>query len=183
MFQYYCLYGEPLNTNKLKSSKYLKLLRDSQILLKGVLKITANQSQNVGTENFNQTNRKALNKQQLGITQIEADLIFKKLTKDSQQVGRMDFDQFFKSIILIAQKIFTNCDIRTSMELLCTKFITPIEDMIALSGRGESNNQISQLMEVLKDEYMVEILSCVHRTLIPYYHFYAHQKTGLLTFD
>jgi hypothetical protein len=38
-------------------------------------------------------------------------------------------------------------------------------------------------MEVLKDEYMVEILSCVHKTLIPYYHFYAHQKTGLLTFE
>jgi hypothetical protein len=38
-------------------------------------------------------------------------------------------------------------------------------------------------MEVLKDEYMVEILSCVHKTLIPYYHFYAHPKTGLLTFD
>jgi hypothetical protein len=38
-------------------------------------------------------------------------------------------------------------------------------------------------MEVLKDEYMVEILSCVHKTLIPYYHFYTHPKTSLLTFD
>ena len=95
----------------------------------------------------------------------------------------MDFDQFFKSMILISQKIFTNCDIRTSMELVCNQFMQPIEEMIAQSDRGEGSNQISQLMEVLKDEYMVEILSCVHRTLIPYYHFYAHQKTGLLTFD
>lgn len=36
IFSYYCLYGEPLNTNKLKSSKFIKLLRDSGVLLKGV---------------------------------------------------------------------------------------------------------------------------------------------------
>jgi hypothetical protein len=55
--------------------------------------------------------------------------------------------------------------------------------MIALTDRGDSNNQIGQLMEVLKDEYMVEILSCVHKTLIPYYHFYGQPKTALLNFD
>ena len=38
-------------------------------------------------------------------------------------------------------------------------------------------------MEVLKDEYMVEILGCVHKTLIPYYQYYAHQKTSLLSFE
>lgn len=37
-------------------------------------------------------------------------------------------------------------------------------------------------MDILKDEYMVEILSCVHKTLIPYYNFYANQKTSLLSF-
>jgi hypothetical protein len=38
-------------------------------------------------------------------------------------------------------------------------------------------------MEVLKDEYMVEILGCVHKTLIPYYQYYANQKTSLLNFE
>jgi hypothetical protein len=38
LFSYYCLYGEPLNANKLKSAKFIKLLRDSGILYKGVLK-------------------------------------------------------------------------------------------------------------------------------------------------
>ena len=95
----------------------------------------------------------------------------------------MDFDQFFKSMIIISQKIFLDSDLRTSLQLLCNSFITPIEDMISQTDRGDSNNQIAQLMEVLKDEYMVEILSCVHKTLIPYYHFYANQKTSLLNFD
>lgn len=38
VFQYYCSYGEPMNTNKLKSSKFLKLLKESGLLLKGALK-------------------------------------------------------------------------------------------------------------------------------------------------
>ena len=54
--------------------------------------------------------------------------------------------------------------------------------MIALTDRGDNNNQIGQLMDVLKDEYMVEIHSCVHKTLIPYYHFYAQPKTALLNY-
>lgn len=53
VFQYYCLFGEPLNTNKLKSSKYLKLLRDSGMLLKGVLKIQGDQKPFGAIENIN----------------------------------------------------------------------------------------------------------------------------------
>lgn len=37
-------------------------------------------------------------------------------------------------------------------------------------------------MDILKDEFMVEILSCVHKTLLPYYQFYATNK-GLMNFD
>jgi len=38
-------------------------------------------------------------------------------------------------------------------------------------------------MEILKDDTIVEILGCVHRALMPYYSFYADQKSGLLSFD
>lgn len=37
-------------------------------------------------------------------------------------------------------------------------------------------------MEILKDEVMVEVLSFVHKTLLPYYAFYANNK-GLMNFD
>ena len=37
-------------------------------------------------------------------------------------------------------------------------------------------------MEILRDEQVVEILSCVHKTLIPYYQYYANAK-GLMNFD
>jgi hypothetical protein len=35
-------------------------------------------------------------------------------------------------------------------------------------------------MEILKDELMVEILGCVHKSILPYYGFYANTK-GLMT--
>lgn len=54
IFQYYCLYGEPLNAKKLKSSKFMKMLRDSGLLMKGVLRVmgdTMGSSENVNQEN------------------------------------------------------------------------------------------------------------------------------------
>ena len=86
IFQYYCLYGEPLNAKKLKSSKFMKMLRDSGLLMKGVLKVTGD---TLGSsENINQDNRPSDG----GVSQIEADLIFKKLTQASVQKDRIDFD-------------------------------------------------------------------------------------------
>lgn len=38
-------------------------------------------------------------------------------------------------------------------------------------------------MDILKDETIVEILGCVHRSMMPYYSYYADQKTQLMTFD
>jgi hypothetical protein len=37
-------------------------------------------------------------------------------------------------------------------------------------------------MEILKDEFMVELLGLVHKSLLPYYAFYANNK-GLMNFD
>jgi len=32
IFVYYCSFGEPLNSNSLKSTKFIKLLRDAKLL-------------------------------------------------------------------------------------------------------------------------------------------------------
>ena len=60
-----------MNNNKLKSSKFIKLLKDSNILIKGVLATD-------GLSTFRGENDNLERRE--GITQIEADLIFKKLT-------------------------------------------------------------------------------------------------------
>ena len=33
-------------------------------------------------------------------------------------------------------------------------------------------------MEILKDENIVQILGCVHRSMMPYFAFFANSKTG-----
>lgn len=84
IFQYYCLYGEPLNTNKLKSSKFLKLLRDSGVLIHGVLKQPGDPLRpKEAIDTINGIVRRASKGLSGGITQIEVDLIFKKLTSGS----------------------------------------------------------------------------------------------------
>ena len=37
-------------------------------------------------------------------------------------------------------------------------------------------------MEILKDDEMVDLLSVVHKSMLPYYNYYANHK-GLMTFD
>jgi len=37
-----------------------------------------------------------------------------------------------------------------------------------------SQQHIAQLMDILKDEYMVDVLSCVHKALLPYFQYYSN---------
>lgn len=38
-------------------------------------------------------------------------------------------------------------------------------------------------MEILKDDKIVELLGCVHKSMIPFFSFYADSKTELLSFE
>lgn len=56
VFQYYCSFGEPLNNNKLKSSKFLKFLKEGELLAKVTFRNIPNSRAN---ENFNHQNQRA----------------------------------------------------------------------------------------------------------------------------
>ena len=72
IFAYYCSFGDPMNSNGLKSSKFIKFLRESGLLKQGVL-----QNHKINKAGDNNPNRKNQFKQ---LTSVQADLIFKKLT-------------------------------------------------------------------------------------------------------
>ena len=38
-------------------------------------------------------------------------------------------------------------------------------------------------MELLKDQNIVDLLGCVHKSVMPFYLYYADQKNSLLNFD
>jgi len=53
---------------------------------------------------------------------------------------------------------------------------------VVASERASGQHHIGLLMDLLKDESLVEALSQVHKTMLPYYAFYANIK-GLLNFE
>lgn len=55
VFQYYCSFGEPLNTHKLKSSKFLKFLKEGDLLSKSTFK-SFNNTKDERKENINYQN-------------------------------------------------------------------------------------------------------------------------------
>ena len=55
----------------------------------------------------------------------------------------MDYDQFFKALILISQRIFKGVDMHTSLELLFNSRLGALEDQIVQNDKGDSNQQIT----------------------------------------
>jgi p25-alpha len=171
VFQSYCSYGEPMNTTKLKSSKLIKMLKDC-----GVLDTNETSS---GTN---------------AITKVEVDLIFSKLTRShanpgksaktgfapkshlslqsSNVVGRMDFHQFLKALEVLAEKLYPGLNIDEAYMNLIENCIMQL-DTDASSQRGLHSQYVNKLMEMLKDEDMIEALGIVHKVFTPYYTFYA----------
>jgi hypothetical protein len=75
IFQYYCTFGEPMNNSKLKSIKFMKMLKECGLLQPGLLKNTGDTSFRI-LENvrvYESADKRTL-------TQIDADMIFVSLT-------------------------------------------------------------------------------------------------------
>lgn len=74
IFVYYCSFGEPLNTNTLRSTKFIKLLRDARLLPS-----IESKSGNSDRPRSNMSLCKP-NEPKPMITMVQADLLFKKHT-------------------------------------------------------------------------------------------------------
>lgn len=192
VFQNYCSYGEPMNTTKLKSSKLIKMLKDSGI-------IDANETSNNPS----------------GISKVDVDLIFSKLTgayanpskmpktgfapkshlslQTTNQAGRMDFTQFLKFLEILAEKL--SSDLSTSQSAT-NNYIFLIKQIVATTEnpqktsqtdhetstqRGLNSQYANILMEMLKDDEMIEALGIVHKVFTPYFIFYADTR-GFMNF-
>ena len=177
VFQTYCSYGEPMNTTKLKSSKLIKMLKDC-----GVLDV--NES---GTS---------------AITKVEIDIIFSKLTgthanptklqksgfgpksylslHSSNIIGRMDFNQFLKALEVLAEKLYPGLNLDEAYINLIENCIIQLDNE-GNAQRGLNSQYVSTLMEMLKDEDMIEALGIIHKTFSPYYNFYS-DSMGFMNF-
>ncbi len=114
------------------------------------------------------------------ISQVEADIIFAKLIGSSQK-GRMDFDQFLNSLAILSSKIYCEFSRHEGFERLVEDRLLQLESQVC-AERSNGQHHINQLMEILKDERMVEMLGIVHKTMLPHYSYYANHR-GLMTFE
>ena len=81
----------------------------------------------------------------------------------------------------IATKIYPKEKYPENFSLFLKERVMPLNGEIS-SERGVGNEEIYYLMDILKDEDMVKLLSIVHKTILPYFLAYA-DKNRFMSFQ
>ena len=161
-----------MNSHWLKSSKFIKFLKDSGLIKQGVLQNhNLKKGNNTGNQENNQPNNRANRFKQL--TTVQADLIFKKLTglekpkghplvsmaitrqrpqsgnpSSQQRKGQqaMDFTKFVKSLALVGSEVYSvpskGFEIVT-VNAMITNTLVELDKQIGASERGMNTNASS----------------------------------------
>lgn len=190
IFQSYCSFGEPMNTTRLKSAKFIKMLKDA-----GLLKDTR------GVESFDiSTSRMDAE----GLSKVDVDLIFSKLTgsfanaqrkrlvkgfgpsshlslQSSSSYGRMEFQEFLKALELIADKLFLGAPLEEAFKNLLDGHILALDSQFK-QQRALNNEYAQVLMQMLQNEDVIEVLGLAHQVMTPYFLYYADSK-GFMNFE
>ena len=92
----------------------------------------------------------------------------------------MEFQHFLKALEHISIKLYPTSYLEEAFITLIEEFILKLE--IGLDEkRTEHSNNVRTLMEMLKDEDVISVLTIVHRIILPYYTYYADSK-GFMNF-
>ena len=172
IFQAYCSYGDPMNTTRLNSSNYLRLLKDC-----GVIR----------TEDTRYSKAALLEP-------IEVDLMFTRLAGTNKKTRPatsrptssrsswrvFTFSQFLKSLESVAQRLYPDHSLENAYITLIQEVLLPLENEWN-DERGIGSTGVKQLIDLLKSEEMIEVLILVHKSLLYFYKHYA-QPRGLLNF-
>ena len=115
------------------------------------------------------------------LTPSDIELIFAKAANfnsngTNTNESSLDYNQFIFGLELAAMKIYGYSP--ESFSMLVNDFILPLKDEIDNEVNSNTEHML-HLMEMLKDEEMVNLLELVHQTLYPYFNFYSNEN-GLL---
>ena len=161
IFQYYCELGEPTNTSRLQSTKFVRLLRDA-----GIVKTTN------GPADFDAIDQRR-REGQVTMTKVEADILFSKLTGGPkvQRSGpsALDFPLFLKALETLALRLEPNGDTRES-------YVNFFKEYFSRFGSAETESEMhyaSKLLELLRQPEMPECVECLQRSLGYFFQKYA----------
>lgn len=95
---------------------------------------------------------------------------------DSVTDSKMEFETFLKAIELIAQKLFPEYDPCTSVSFLIEKHLLEISIPEVKEERSIGVHHIKILVDLLKNQDVVSVLTRVHNNMKTVYNFYADSK-------
>ena len=158
IFEMYCSLSDPINTQFLSLSKFIKMM--------ATVKEMCDED-----DQFNLPN-------------ADIELIFAKASNYGNDKNRktrdvLNFSQFLFALELIAMKVYSYSP--SGIGQLIRDYILPLKEHIQ-NEVERSSEHILHLMEILKDEEMVNLLELIHQTLYPYFTFYSNEE-GLMTSD
>lgn len=93
--------------------------------------------------------------------------------------GKIEYEHFLKLLEMIAAKLYPEVGIDVSLRIIIEDHIIQLENVKSPQRRKDIEYYLSLLMEILKDEDIVNILSEVHLTIGTYYKVYSDKK-GLI---
>jgi hypothetical protein len=208
LFQKYCSYGDPLNTSKLRSSRFMKILRDCGLVSRynnpdkqrlRPVDVDLIYTKVTGVKLPIEAFQSSMTSMSMMMSAMSASKVIespsnapekgpqildfnkKRVTSSAPSGHSMDFDQFLSALKLIAQKLMPEIDQNQALSKLLEECILPLYDEKP-NERVVTNETLLALMELLKDKDMAEFMEVTHKSLYPYYKTYCGTK-GLMTLD
>ena len=210
IFKYYCSYGEPLNTQFMKNTKWTKFLREAGLVR------TSNKQDN----SMNMTKNISIESgPDYGLKFNEIDTIFFKIisnnnynnnstnnlnvsvySRDSMSMNssvylnkdplkknivnsnaKIDFSTFINILEVTCLMIIPNKNPKEAINFLITNHIIPLTQLI--SNKNDTSVHVNFLLEKQTTPELVQILALVHKAFLPVYKFYCTKNTYLMAFE
>lgn len=209
IFKYYCSFGEPLNTQFMKNTKWTKFLREAGLIRTNTKDNSMNISKNISVDNssdfglkFNEIDaiffkiisntNNSNNNTNLNNSVYFRDTISMNssvyLNKDSNikknvvnSNVKMDFNTFINLLEVTCLLIFRNKSAKDAITFIITNHILPLKQNLSI--KNDSSVHVNFLLEKQTSPQLVQILVLVHKAFLPIYKFYCNKNTYLMTFE
>ena len=176
MFIYYCSIGDNTNTNKINKNKFVKILKDCNLI------------------------KQTYSEKSKSISLAEAELIYSKIIRENRDIlrregsnkksprgtrkqgsnekepptSKLDFETFQEAIKSVASKVYNNFNKEKAFGLLIEKYIMPNYEKIDKEESG--TEAFNQMFNILREEIISEFLGKVHKIILFYYAAYSDSK-------
>lgn len=212
VFQQYCSFGDPLNTERLKSSKLVRLFNDMSLLWNHEERLTqANQS--VMTQST--VKRQQYEGPYRRLDKQEIDLIFKRMAAQKTQgvnflqrtkgaitsregsvprqqpvveanQSSLSFQEFLAFLLEATKAMLGHVTDEVEMNEQCAELIKVKLLPLAVSNNDDrciQNGKIAQMLRLLEGEEVITLLSDLHGVISPLFEIYADRRSALMDFE